>query len=67
MLIKCMVLLEKCLVWLENVFKNRARDRSVIARNFGMLEMLDHFSARDRSDRKFQLELLDVLAARSQI
>ena len=56
MLEKCLVLLEKCSVWLENFFKINARDRSVIARNFPMLEMLDHFFARDRSDRKFKIK-----------
>ena len=56
MLEKCLVLLEKCSVLLENFFKTYARDRSVIARHFDMLEMLDHFSARDRSDRKFKIK-----------
>ena len=56
MLEKCLVSLEKCSVLLEKCFKNYARDRSVIARNFLMLEMLDHFSARDRSDRKFKIK-----------
>ena len=56
MLEKYLVLLEKCSVLLENFFKTYARDRSVIARNFLMLEMLDHFSARDRSDRKFKIK-----------
>ena len=56
MLEKCLVSLEKYLVLLENFFKAYARDRSVIARNFLMLEMLDHFSARDRSDRKFKIK-----------
>ena len=49
-------MLEKCSVLLENVFKNYARDRSLIARNFAVLEMLDHLSARDRSDRKFKIQ-----------
>ena len=53
---KCSVLLEKCSVLLENFFKTFTRDRSVIARHFAMLEMLDHFSARDRSDRKFKIK-----------
>ena len=53
---KCLVSLEKCSVLLENFFKTYARDRSVIARNFPMLEMLDHFSARDCSDRKFKIK-----------
>ena len=53
---KCSVLLKKCSVLLENFFKTYARDRSVIARNFLMLEMLDHFLARDRSDRKFKIQ-----------
>ena len=56
MLEKCLVSLEKCSVLLENFFEIYARDRSVIARNFLMLEMLDHFSARDRSDRKFKIK-----------
>ena len=56
MLGKCLVSLEKCSVLLEKFFKTYARDRSVIARNFAMLEMLDHFSARDRSDRKFKIK-----------
>ena len=50
------VMLKKCSVLLENLFKTYARDRSVIARNFLMLEMLDHFLARDRSDRKFKIK-----------
>ena len=56
MLEKCLISLEKCSVLLENFFKTYARDRSVIARNFLMLEMLDHFLARDRSDRKFKIQ-----------
>ena len=56
MLGKCLVSLEKCSVLLENFFKTYARDRSVIAQNFLMLDMLDHFSARDRSDRKFKIK-----------
>ena len=53
---KYLVLLEKCSELLEFLFKTYARNRSVIARNFLMLEMLDHFSARDRSDRKFKIK-----------
>ena len=53
---KCLVLLEKCSVLLEIFFKTYARDRSVIAQNFLMIEMLDHFCARDRSDRKFKIK-----------
>ena len=56
MLEKCLVSLEKCSVLLENIFKSFAQDRLVIARNFPMLEMLDHFFARDRSDRKFKIK-----------
>ena len=56
MLGKCLVLLEKCSVLLEIFFKFYDRDRSVIARNFAMLEMLDYFSAQDRSDRKFKIK-----------
>ena len=56
MLGKCLVSLEKCSVLLENFFMTYARDRLVIAPHFAMLEMLDHFSARDRSDRKFLIE-----------
>ena len=56
MLEKCLVSLEKCSILLEIFFKTYARDRSVIARNFLMLEMLDHFSPRDRSDRKFKIK-----------
>ena len=56
MLGKCLVSLEKCSILLENFFRTYARDRSVIARNFAMLEMLDNFSARDRSDRKFKIK-----------
>ena len=59
MLEKCLVLLEKCSVLLEIFFKTYARDRSVIARNFLMIEMLDHFSARDRSDRKLKIKNCD--------
>ena len=54
MLRKCLVLLEKCSVLLENFFKIYARDRSGIARNFAMLEMLYYFCARDCSDRKLK-------------
>ena len=46
-------MLGKCLVLLENLFKTYAQDRSVIARNF---PMLDHFSAGDRLDRKFKIK-----------
>ena len=53
---KCLVSLEKCSVLLEIFFKIYARDRSVIDRNFAMLQMLDHFCARDRSDRKFKIK-----------
>ena len=56
MLEKCLVSLENCSILLQIFFKIYARDRSVIARNFLMLEMLDHFSARDRSDRKFKIK-----------
>ena len=56
MLEKCLVSLEKCSVLLEIFFKTYARDRSVIARNFLMIEMLDHFSARDRSDQNFKIK-----------
>ncbi len=56
MLKECLVSLEKCSNLLENFFQTYARDRSVIARNFLTIEMLDHFSARDRSDRKFKIK-----------
>ena len=51
MLGKCLVSLEKCSVLLEKFFKTYARDRSVIARNFLVLEMLDHFSIKDSLSR----------------
>ena len=75
-------MLGKCLVLLENLFKTYAWDRSVIARNF---LMLDHFSAGDRSDgyliqnqklcsrslrlKTSMLEMLeiDIFATRSQL
>ena len=43
----------------SKIFLTYARDRSVIAWHFAMLEMLDHFSARDSSDPKFKIKNCD--------
>ena len=63
------LMLEKYSVLLRNFFMPFARDRSVIAQNFAMLEMLEYFSARDRSYQKFKIKnaQIDVLAAWFQL
>ena len=61
---KWLVLLKKCSVLLENFFKTYARDRLVIARNFHMLEMLDHFPLEiariENSKSKIVLEIARI-------
>ena len=52
----------------KKLFKIYSQDHSVIAQNFLMIEMLDHFSAIDRSDRKIQCSKCSrCFAARSQL
>ena len=48
-------MLEKCLISLKNA-RFFSRIMLEIARNFLKIEMLDHFHAQDRSDRKFKIK-----------
>ena len=59
---KFLVFLQKGLILLENFFKAYARDHSVIAQDFLMLEMLNNFLTRDRSDRKFKIKFVLTIA-----
>ena len=52
---KCLILHEKCPVLVKVFFKTYAWDCLVLAGNFVIIQMRNHFPARNRSDQKLKI------------